>query len=202
MHRGDHAECTKLRNQAMSDIASLSETSVLRWGGTALSGGVQELIEALLFEDFLTPAERSEASSNDSLSILSYQAIKSAIPHGDIVVPMPDYIQGILDFTGEVMKYGVTHTRTEVARTIAMLRGLAVAMDQLAPYAEAAVKGFGRKHEVMRQSLAKIERQVYNDALNRQQQKELQEAEDRDKSTHGFKRARLENEAGPAIVSS
>lgn len=198
-HRGAHKDCAALQTQALGELASLSPVSVQRWGGTAVSGAVQEYIEALLFQDYLAqPPARANNGAEDrhEPTMLSYEEVVARLPHGAAIAPPEDYLQGVLDFTGEVMRYGVTHTRgAPGASALALLRAVAVRMDELAPYADKAVRGFASKHKVLRESLAKMERQVYADALNSQQQQTLSL---RSGAERAVKRARLERPVAAA----
>lgn len=147
----------------------MSLESVHRWGWITISGAIQEYIEAVLFQDYL-----QQSPTLETKTLLSYEETAARIPFGDKgVVPMEDYLLGVLDYTGELMRYGITHTSTisEGATNtvgqdaIEMLRTIALHMDAIAPYAE-SIKSFSGKHRVLRESLRKIEKQVYADALN------------------------------------
>lgn len=145
--------------------------AVYRWGGSAISGAIQEYIEAILFKDYLQQRQQPQNPQNQEEKqyfLLGFEETVAHIPFGDIVVPIEDYLLGVLDFTGELMRYGITHSTGTTAReAIEMLRTIAVYMDDIAPYAEHGIKSFPGKHKVLRESLRKIEKQVYTDVLKK-----------------------------------
>jgi len=62
-----------------------------------ISGGLQELVEALAFHHYITAG-----------TLLSYSSAGSSAVLSGIELTVSDYILGIFDFVGEAMRFGIT----------------------------------------------------------------------------------------------
>ncbi|MCJ1309144.1 hypothetical protein MMC25_002799 [Agyrium rufum] len=87
-----HETITKLLNEAAVDLTSLSGWRYQR----QISPGLQEYVEALTFEHYLT-----------TQTLLTLSEARSKLPNG-IMLTEEDYVLGIFDLTGEVMRFAVT----------------------------------------------------------------------------------------------
>lgn len=127
-----------------------------------ISGGLQELVEALCFHHYLT-----------SGTLLSHAAAQAMVP-GGIELTAADYVLGVFDFVGEVMRFGITMMalggggggREEAAahcRILLDLRRLREEFERLDSFATGAFLGreADRKMVVMKQCVEKVETAVY-----------------------------------------
>ena len=144
-----------------------------------ISGGCQEYIEAASFEQYLTTA-----------TILSYaeaQAqMKNLDPKGpDVDLSYEDYLLGIYDMTGELMRFAITTMATSgTIPTIASagdgdassdvtalmrnernvltdMRNLRAALESLNSGVGPFAKDVDKKMDVMRASVEKVEKALY-----------------------------------------
>lgn len=157
-------QCTAVSN----DLQGLNSHRYAR----QISSGCQEFIEAATFEHYLTDAR-----------ILPYDEaaaqLKQLDPEGPgIELSMEDYVLGIYDMTGELMKFAITAMATngalpaieskESASGTASQRNLLTDMRDLRSALESLDGGFGpfakdvdKKADVMRASVEKVEKALY-----------------------------------------
>jgi predicted translin family RNA/ssDNA-binding protein len=123
-----------------------------------ISGGLQEFMEALCFEHYLTAGK-----------LLSYTDAQAVVP-GAIELTIGDYILGVFDFVGEAMRFGITMvalggagdesgSSTRILSDLRRLREEFEALD---------TSGYGllgrdvdRKMAVMKTCVEKVENAVY-----------------------------------------
>jgi predicted translin family RNA/ssDNA-binding protein len=135
-----------------------------------ISGGCQEYIEAASFEHYLTQAR-----------ILPYDEavtqVKGLDPDGPGVdLSLEDYILGIYDMTGELMKFAITTMATNGAlptisqpepgtslqrNVLTDMRNLRSALESLEPGFGPFAKDVERKMDVMKASVEKVEKALY-----------------------------------------
>lgn len=140
-----------------------------------ISGGCQEYIEAASFERYLTTA-----------TLLSYDEallqVKQLDPDGPGVELSPeDYLLGIYDMTGELMKFSITAMATSGAlpeidahyadsalpaasvkrNVLTDMRSLRAALESLDAGTGPFAKDVDKKMEVMRASVEKVEKALY-----------------------------------------
>lgn len=142
-----------------------------------ISGGVQEYIEAASFQHYLETA--TLLSYDDAAAAL--RAISShPLPAGDgepqppsapgVALGYEDYLLGVYDMTGELMRFAITAMATSQAlpspgavdrNVLTDMRALRAALEGLecgvGPFAKDAEK----KADVMRASVEKVERALY-----------------------------------------
>jgi len=117
-------------------------------------------MEALCFQHYLTTG-----------ALLSHTAAQAMIP-GGIELTASDYTLGVFDFTGEVMRFGITMIALggvgdesgEADRILLDLRRLREEFEGLNTYSTGGSLGkdVDRKMTVMRQSVEKVENAVYD----------------------------------------
>ncbi|TGZ76415.1 Translin, partial [Ascodesmis nigricans] len=125
-----------------------------------ISPGIQELIEALAFQHYLTTG-----------LLLPYTTARTLVPEG-IDVHTSDYVLGVFDFVGEVMRWGITMVALRgggeggdemVGRVLCDLRELRAELEALGT-SDGGGRFFGRewekKVEVMRTCVQKVENAV------------------------------------------
>jgi Translin family len=66
-----------------------------------ISGGTQEFMEAILFQHYL-----------ENEKIMTYDEAARAIVPGNVHLTPDDYVLGLLDMTGELMRFAVTYLAT------------------------------------------------------------------------------------------
>lgn len=137
-----------------------------------ISSGCQEYVEAASFEHYLTEAR-----------ILPYDEAAPGLRKLDLEGPgvelsLEDYILGIYDMTGELMKFAITGmamngalpsiASAEGASSASQQRNLLTDMRDLRSVLESLDAGFGpfakdvdKKADVMRQSVEKVEKALY-----------------------------------------
>jgi predicted translin family RNA/ssDNA-binding protein len=121
-----------------------------------ISGGVQEYMEAIMFEHYLVHQ-----------SLISYQQAAASLPNG-ILLTHQDYLLGIFDMTGELMRFCITYMATNGKQpggdkpdtsALADMRALRAGLESINP---AAIKEFYKKLQVTQQSVTKVESSVYS----------------------------------------
>ncbi|KAI5818083.1 Translin [Pyronema omphalodes] len=120
-----------------------------------ITGGLQELIEAFCFRHYL-----------ETGSLLSFPAAQKLLPAG-IELTIADYIPGVFDFIGEVMRFAITMVALgggkEVEKVLMDLRGIRQGLEQ---FDEAGYKWYvgardaDKKLAVMRECVEKVEKAV------------------------------------------
>lgn len=134
-----------------------------------ISGGCQEYIEAALFQHYLTTA-----------TLMSHSAAAAQVrqlsrgPDDDddgIELSIEDYVLGIYDFTGELMRFAITAMATSGALPVVPetagrniltdLRELRGELEGLNTRGSGGLREAGKKAEVMVQSVEKVEKALY-----------------------------------------
>lgn len=137
-----------------------------------ISGGCQEYIEAASFQHYLTTA-----------TILSYHDAASQMKGLDndgpgVDLSADDYILGIYDMTGELMKFAITTMATSGAlptvqstesdtsnaaqrNVLTDMRNLRAALESLDAGTGPLAKDASKKMEVMQASVEKVEKALY-----------------------------------------
>ncbi|KAJ5464428.1 uncharacterized protein N7458_000114 [Penicillium daleae] len=124
-----------------------------------ISGGVQEFIEAISFDHYL----RTE-------TLITHAEVVARLP--GILVTEEDYLMGIFDLTGEMMRFAVTALSSgKVTPTDAAKAGVLVDLRAIRARCEALsvpgrhrafmYKDLAKKKEVMQNSVEKVERAAY-----------------------------------------
>lgn len=124
-----------------------------------ISGGVQEWMEAVLFEHYL-----------QHQSILPHAEASKTIP-SEIMLTYEDYALGLFDMTGELMKIAITYMATNgklpgkrggssVLTDMQIIRTQLELMDAGGSYS--LNRDFESKLKVTRQSVEKVEASVYS----------------------------------------
>lgn len=122
-----------------------------------ISGGAQEWMEAMLFEYYLV-----------NQAIMPYVEAQQSMP-GGVLLTYEDYVLGLFDMTGELMKFSITYMATN--RRLPGRDGLASALTDMQimrsqmEIVDSGHSPFGRdfdqKLRVTRQSVEKVENGVY-----------------------------------------
>lgn len=108
-------------------------------------------MEALLFKHYL-----------ETRQLLTYDESCALLPAG-IHLPISDYILGVYDYTGEVMRFGITMVALrgdEGEQILEDLRTIREALEGL-EMGRNWDREADKKNDVMRQSLRKVEDAVY-----------------------------------------
>lgn len=263
-HRHDLAQTEKLYTDATNQLAQLKPAAVYRWGSAGtLSGAVQELVEAIVFWDYVerlprfgpdeapnepegavttagdgdvaaasgtveadpsikveegvdtqVKVEEGAEVDQDSGSEIKKEVegakeaetegddegynppthadLLKLIPHSEHILPLTDYILGLMDATGEIMKHGISSssstsstssinpTTTSISSTsstvnhtpyaLATITRLHIHLASLDPYMKASKQGGGGKTWSMKlstleSSVSKLEKAVYERAV-------------------------------------
>lgn len=132
-----------------------------------ISGGCQEFVEAISFQHYL-----------ESQRLITHQEAQSCIPAG-VELTADDYILGLFDLTGELMRFGITAMATDgslprgqgsdgdAGRDIlGDLRSLRTHFESLDTSSSTTdwswlKRDIEKKLEVMKQSVDKVEKAVY-----------------------------------------
>ena len=146
-----------------------------------ISPGIQELIEALAFQHYL-----------ETQTLITLDEVRGWLPEAlRRVVSEEDYLMGLFDFTGEVMRFAVTslgvRTSSEQeqeqehdqgpdqgkqekmlpssqADIVVDLRVMRASLEMLSiprRHSHAMMRDFGKKLDVMQNSVEKVERAAY-----------------------------------------
>ncbi|KAI0932577.1 hypothetical protein AcV7_000360 [Taiwanofungus camphoratus] len=120
-----------------------------------VSPGLQEYIEALSFAHYLEQG-----------TLISYEEVLSSLcdEHGVLYFPLPleDYLLGLSDLTGELMRYAISSIsrrggRSKANEVCVFVRGCKADFEGLTPY----FRDLRKKQAVTSQSLEKIEDVAY-----------------------------------------
>ncbi|KAL8811615.1 MAG: hypothetical protein Q9223_007494 [Gallowayella weberi] len=134
-----------------------------------ISSGCQEYVEAISFQHYL-----------ETQRLITHQEAQDLVP-GGVELTTDDYVLGLFDLTGELMRFGITGMATTstlprgVAAEGTVLGGRDILMDLRAVRTSFEgldissgssnwsylKKDIGKKTEVMRQSVEKVENAVY-----------------------------------------
>ncbi|KAL8772877.1 MAG: hypothetical protein Q9203_007129 [Teloschistes exilis] len=133
-----------------------------------ISGGCQEYVEAISFQHYL-----------ETQTLITHQEAQGLIP-GGIELTVDDYVLGLFDLTGELMRFGITSMAANAAlprgaategndegRDILVdLRSLRTNFESLDTSSSSSdwsylKKDIEKKIEVMKQSVEKVENAVY-----------------------------------------
>ncbi|KAL8727353.1 MAG: hypothetical protein Q9166_006121 [cf. Caloplaca sp. 2 TL-2023] len=133
-----------------------------------ISGGCQEYVEAISFHHYL-----------EYQTLIAHEEAQALIPAG-VELTVDDYVLGLFDLTGELMRFGVTNMATTSAitrgaateggpggRDILMdLRAIRMSLESLDISSGSSDWSFlkrdiGKKMDVMKQSVEKVETSVY-----------------------------------------
>jgi predicted translin family RNA/ssDNA-binding protein len=127
-----------------------------------VSPGIQEYMEAVLFQHYL-----------EKETLMSYQDASDTLPAG-IHLSHEDYLLGVFDMTGELMRFAITYMATNgqlpgeegsdgannsILTDMQDLRSQLEAIDTAGNY---SLKEYESKMKVTRQSVEKVENGVYS----------------------------------------
>lgn len=133
-----------------------------------ISGGCQEYVEALSFQHYL-----------ETQRLLTHQEAQTLIP-GGIELTADDYILGLFDLTGELMRFGITSMATsgtlprgkggdgseggDILGDLRSLRTSFEGMDTSSSTTDESPlkRDIAKKVEVMKKSVEKVENAVYS----------------------------------------
>jgi predicted translin family RNA/ssDNA-binding protein len=131
-----------------------------------ISGGIQEYMEAVLFQHYL-----------ETEKVMTYDDASRATP-GNVNLTHGDYLLGLFDMTGELMRYAVTYLATNgslpgadnaeqheprkssILTDMQLLRSYLETMDASSSYG--LVRDFEQKLKTTRASVEKVEYGVYS----------------------------------------
>ncbi|KAJ7275389.1 Translin [Mycena haematopus] len=119
-----------------------------------VSPGLQEYIEALSFAHYV---------EHDSL--ISYQQVQDALSDSDgpfFTLTVSDYLLGLSDLTGELMRFAISNIarrggRPKASQVCAFVRGCKADFEHFTPH----VRDLSKKQSVTASSLEKIEAAAY-----------------------------------------
>jgi predicted translin family RNA/ssDNA-binding protein len=123
-----------------------------------ISGGLQELMEAILFQHYL-----------ETQTVLSHDGCSQKLPPG-IHLSQQDYLLGLFDMTGELMRFAITYMATngklpgstETSSILSDMQLLTAQLEGLDTHNIHSLKDFTSKMRVSRQSVEKVENGVYS----------------------------------------
>ncbi|KAL4869583.1 hypothetical protein BDV12DRAFT_185086 [Aspergillus spectabilis] len=168
---------TQINDLFLAAVPEMKTLNTYRY--RQLSWGIQEFIEALSFKHYL-----------ETQTLISLSEVAALLPPG-ILVTEEDYAMGLFDLTGEIMRFAVTslsagcHTDTETddkteggnedgqnlpkllsaqAGVVRDLREIRAEFEGLSiprRHENYIFREFGKKAEVMRNSVEKVERAAY-----------------------------------------
>jgi predicted translin family RNA/ssDNA-binding protein len=134
-----------------------------------VTGGVQEYMEAVLLHHYLETEE-----------VLSHAEASAKMPH-HVMLTEEDYLLGVFDFTGEVMRFLVTYMATNAKlpggkslknTILADMHSLRCNLEGMNVAGHRDLKSFGSKMSVARNSLDKIQKSVYGMTVRGQEKPE------------------------------
>ena len=158
-----HASISKQTDSMYATIKSLLENVVPDLQGINanryqynISGGIQEYMEAVLFQHYL-----------ETQRLMSYEDASSTLPQ-ELQLTYEDYVLGIFDMTGELMRFGVTHMATSRSGSpdlsiLADMQSLRSELEALNVEGSRSLnKEYESKLRTTKQSVEKVENSVYS----------------------------------------
>ncbi|EGE86587.1 translin-associated factor TraX [Blastomyces dermatitidis ATCC 18188] len=161
------AQITALFNSVVPDLAGINEHRY-QW---QISPGIQEYIEAATFQHYV-----------ETQRLMSLDDVTESLPPG-ILVTEADYILGLFDLTGEMMRFAITTMSADSVKTMSVdgaaptgsnekdtsrgsilldLRQLRAMFESInVPRGHSLNRDFGKKLEVMQRCVEKVERAAY-----------------------------------------
>ena len=130
---------------------------------TNITGGIQEFMEAVLFQHYL-----------ETQHLLTFDIAADKLPQG-ILLTQEDYVLGVFDMTGELMRFAITYMATNgrlpgsqgdnssqasILVDMQLLRSQLEGIDASGSYGLS--KEFSQKLKTTRASTEKIENGVYS----------------------------------------
>jgi predicted translin family RNA/ssDNA-binding protein len=121
-----------------------------------ISGGIQEYMEAVLFQHYL-----------ETQRLMSYEEAARTLPEG-LSLTHDDYVLGIFDMTGELMRFAVTNLATSRSENtdlsvLADMQSLRSELEALnVEGSRALAKDYENKMKTTRTSVEKVENSVYS----------------------------------------
>lgn len=167
LHRGSNNEVGSLKasideyfNSIVGDLTGSKEYLFSH----QITGAVQEFAEAMLFQHYL-----------EAKKLASYEIIDDFLP---MKLTPEDYILGVLDFTGELMRYAINHLTTEQTVQGQVHRCVSIVAQEIHGFMEElymmldverglyhSVHSFESKMNVFRDSLQKVSDAIFSVAL-------------------------------------
>lgn len=124
-----------------------------------VSGGIQEFMEAVLFQHYL-----------ETQCLLSFADATNTLPLG-LGLTYEDYLLGVFDMTGELMRFAITYMATNGSlpgssttkpSILADMQDIRSQLEGLDASGNYSLKEFESKLKVTRQSVEKVENGVYS----------------------------------------
>lgn len=125
-----------------------------------ISGGIQEYMEAVLFQYYL-----------EHERLMTYEDATTSLPDG-IMLTFADYVLGLFDTTGELMRFAVTYMATNQAlpgvaegrsNILSDMQDIRSQLEMLNVGGSYTLsKEFDKKLSVTRNSVEKVEKGVYS----------------------------------------
>lgn len=126
-----------------------------------ITGGIQEFMEAVLFQHYLTTQR-----------VMTFEEAAAQLPDG-LMLTYEDYVLGLFDMTGELMRFAITYMATNgklpgseagskatILTDMQLLRSELEALDAGGSYALS--RDFSQKLKTTRASIEKVENGVYS----------------------------------------
>lgn len=151
-----HDQIKELFNSVAPDLQGIDAWRYRR----AISGGCQEFVEAISFHHYL-----------ESQKLITLEEAQNSIP-GGVQLTAVDYILGLFDLTGELMRFGITgmattgslpcgagangHQGRDILVDLRSLRAYFESLDTSSPAIH-----MEKKVEVMKESVNKVEKAMY-----------------------------------------
>lgn len=179
-----NAKLESAERQIAADVSGLERASA--WMATAYGdilarGAIQEFAEGVLFRHYM-------ASGG---ALLSLPELSCRIYGAPGKVQQADYVMALLDFTGEIMRYGISHPAdarvTTIVATIRCVTEHTQFLELALPDINKTIPGFAQKLKTIKASLNKMEKVFYEKELFERQKLNI----DRKKMEEKNKRARL-----------
>ncbi|EHY52042.1 hypothetical protein HRR83_003399 [Exophiala dermatitidis] len=149
-----------IKDLLQSIVPDLQGLNAFRYSNN-ISGGIQEFMEAVLFQHYLI-----------TQGVMTYEEAAAQLPQG-LTLTYEDYVLGLFDMTGELMRFAITYMATNgrlpgsdggsKANILTDMQSLRSELEALDPHGSYALsKDFGQKLRVTKTSIEKVENGVYS----------------------------------------
>ncbi|EXJ79231.1 hypothetical protein A1O3_08732 [Capronia epimyces CBS 606.96] len=149
-----------IRDLLQSIVPDLQGINACRYYGN-ITGGIQEFMEAVLFQHYLATQR-----------VMSFDEAAAQLPEG-LVLTYEDYVLGLFDMTGELMRFAITYMATNgqlpgsetgssstILTDMQLLRSELERLDASGSYSLS--RDFSQKLRTTRTSIEKVENGVYS----------------------------------------
>lgn len=159
-------------SQSIFTIITTNNWMSTAYGGILAKGAIQEFIEGVLFRHYMDSGGKDILNLNQLNYLLFSETHCQSISY-------KDYVMGVLDFTGEIMRFGISHPSgymikkgmyiypSVIVKTIRIILQHVEDLSHFSAKIDYMLPGFSQKHKTIKASLSKMEKVLYETELRK-----------------------------------